>query len=158
MIQYYQTQKLSKIQKEQIFNIWNSEYPTGISYSNLSEFDNYLDGLADKVHVLMLDDDHRVVGWLTHFNRADERWFAMILDPSLQGKGYGSKLLSFAKNVNPKLSGWVVDHSDYTKADGSPYESPLSFYLKNGFELRKEDRLEIKNLSTVKIQWSIHQL
>ncbi len=156
MIQFYQTQQLNSQQKQEIFQIWNSEYPTGISYNDLGEFENYLEGLADKVHVLMLDEQHKVKGWLAHFNRASERWFAMILDPTLQGLGYGSKLLALAKNVNPVLNGWVVDHNDYKKADGSPYTSPLEFYTKNGFRL-KEDRLEIKNLSTVKIQWALDQ-
>jgi len=40
------------------------------------------------------------------------------------------------------------------KNNNCPYNSPLGFYMKNGFELEPNQRLETSNLSAVKIKWS----
>ena len=77
----------------------------------------------------------------------------MILDRDLQGKGLGSHLLDLAKEQEKELNGWVVDHDRDVKRDGTPYRSPVNFYLKNDFLIIADERLETEHLSTVKIQW-----
>ena len=37
---------------------------------------------------------------------------------------------------------------------GKPYRSPLDFYIKNGFKVLPEIRLELPSISAVKIKWS----
>ncbi|GAB5522461.1 MAG: hypothetical protein Roseis2KO_03330 [Roseivirga sp.] len=144
---------LSPHQKQDIVGLWNAEYPAHLSYEDISGFDHYLDGLSDPVHFIIYDRDRHVQAWLITFTRDNARWFAMILNGSLQGKGMGSKLLDEAKKLEDELNGWATDHSRDVRADGKPYPSPIGFYLKNGFEVLPDIRMEKGALSTVKIRW-----
>jgi len=119
----------------------------------MKEFDSYLVGLENLQHVLVKDGRNNVLGWYSDFKRANEIWFAMILDTSVHGKGIGTSLIEKAKKSNKTLNGWVIDHADYPKNDGSMYKSPLEFYLKNDFKVLKETRLELPKISAVKIIW-----
>ncbi|WP_420387080.1 N-acetyltransferase [Roseivirga sp.] len=148
------TNQLSKEQKLQIFEIWNNEYPAKIGYKDISEFEAYLEKLADQHHILALDSAQSVKGWFFDFIREEDRWFAIILDSSLQGKGIGSKILDLAKSINTVLNAWVTDHNTDLKKNGEPYLSPLQFYVKNGFEVLTEVRVETDILSAVKIRWT----
>lgn len=151
---YLETQILTPEEKQAVFELWNKEYPKNLGYTCLAEFDNYLDHLEEKYHVLVKDKDEKIVGWYANFIRNDEIWFAMILDSSIHGKGIGSKLLEMAKKRNLQLNGWVIDHKLNLKANGSIYRSPLEFYMKNEFQLYPEVRLELPLISAVKISWS----
>jgi GNAT superfamily N-acetyltransferase len=151
-----QSQSLSTAQKKDIVRLWNAEYPAYLSYAHVSEFDCYLEGLANPRHFLIADQTGTVRAWLVTFTRGNERWFAMILDASLQGQGIGSRLLHEAREYKKELNGWVIDHDRDVRSDGRPYPSPLGFYLKNGFELVSNVRLETSAMSCAKIRWQLN--
>jgi hypothetical protein len=52
------------------------------------------------------------------------------------------------------LNGWVIDHNNDKRKDGLIYISPLKFYEKCGFEIQSDIRLELDNISAVKIKWT----
>jgi len=147
------TNHLSEDQKLQIFEIWNNEYPAKIAYKEISEFEAYLEKLADQHHILVLDENGHVKGWFFDFIREEDRWFAIIIDSSLHGKGIGSKILDLAKGSNTVLNAWVTDHNNDSKKNGQPYLSPLGFYVKNKFQVLSDIRMETDILSAVKIRW-----
>ena len=144
---------LNADQKQEIVRLWNEEYPVQMSYAKMADFDQYLDNLANKQHLLLVDDSGRISGWAMLFDRDGERWFAIILHTDMQGKGYGTKMLNIIKEGNDKLSGWVIDHNDDLKANGLPYKSPLGFYTRNGFTTCPQVRLELEKISAVRIEW-----
>ena len=152
-MQFIKTSKLSKSQKQEICDLWNNEYPEKLNYRNLADFENYLKNLSKQSHIIMVDKDQNIKGWYFDFIRENEKWFAIILDSKFQGKGLGIKILNLAKEKESELNGWVIDHSNDKKQNGEIYESPLSFYLKNGFELLMKNRLEHEKISAVKIKW-----
>jgi hypothetical protein len=140
-------------QKESVFKLWNEEYPNKLQYSNLQEFDNYLNALFEKKHYLLLDEYDDIVGWASVFSRENARWFSLILSSANQGVGYGTILLNELKKEEKHLFGWVIDHNNDIKANGNPYLSPLIFYRKNNFIIHSSIRLELEKISAVKIEW-----
>ena len=148
-----QTTTLTTTQKEQILSLWNSVSPAIISHDTIGSLEGYLKTLNNAIYTLTLDDQETIVGWFADFDRDGARWFAMLLDASVQGKGIGSSLLTMAKKRHGILNGWVVDHANDVRLDGNPYKSPVSFYLKNGFEIVPDVRLELDYLSCVKMRW-----
>ena len=40
------------------------------------------------------------------------------------------------------------------RENGEPYISPMSFYLKHGFEILQNERIETEMIQAVKIKWS----
>ena len=58
-----------------------------------------------------------------------------------------------AKEKENSLNAWVIDHNRDLKANGDAYRSPLEFYLKNGFKLLSDIRLELTNISAVQVNW-----
>lgn len=146
-------QELNAQQRLEIMELWNQEYPQRISYSHITAFDVYLTRLEDAFHVLSLDDAGKIMAWYCDFNREGERWLAMILASSEQGKGLGSTLLQLAKKRQSLLNAWVVDHNTDLKKDGTIYRSPLAFYQKNGFEIVEGVRLETPQISSLKMRW-----
>jgi len=109
--------------------------------------------LIDQYHILLLDDT-KIKGWYFNFIRENEKWFGMILDSDIQGKGFGTKVLNLAKEKESVLNGWVIDHNNDKKQNGEFYKSPLGFYQKNGFEVISNIRLELDKISAVKIKWN----
>ena len=87
------------------------------------------------------------------FVRDNQKWFAIILDSKIQGKGIGTKILNLAKEKENELNGWVIDHDSDKRRNGKSYKSPLNFYLRNGFEKLSKTRLESDKISAVKIRW-----
>lgn len=152
-MEFTELKTLSEKQKLEIIDLWNNEYPKKLSHPSLTEFDQYLDTLSDKNHLLLSDENRAVKGWLVYFVRDDEQSFAMLLDSSLQGKGWGSKFLNLAKARNSELNGWVIDHNNDTKQNGEIYASPIEFYRKNGFEIRTDIPLKNKNINGIKVRW-----
>lgn len=153
MIKIKTTNSLDNSQIKVIFELWNAEYPKNLTHKNLSDFENYLNALTNQHHILLIDKNDAIKGWYFDFNRNDEKWFAMILATEIQGKGFGTLLLNEAKKRESVLNGWVIDKTDYLKQNGNCYKSPIPFYLKNGFQLLPEIRLELEHLSAVKITW-----
>ena len=145
--------ELTDAQKAAVMQLWNREYPAQLSYQKPEDFERYLNGLSNKEHLLLIDDTEKVFGWAIAFDRERERWFAIIVDSAVQGAGYGSMLLHATRARNTKLAGWVIDHERYKRSNGEPYRSPLNFYLKNGFVIKSDSRLELEHLSAVRIEW-----
>ena len=140
-------------QKQSLFELWNSEYPKKIGYTELSEFENYLIELSKTKHYLLVDDFNQILGWAFTFVREAENWFGIILNSKIQGKGLGTLLLNELKIFKSVLNGWVIDHQNDFKHNNEPYLSPLEFYSKNGFVVSKNIRLENNSISAVKIRW-----
>lgn len=159
---------LSIHERERIREIWNAVYPIQLMHHTAESFDKYLDGLEAAEHVFdiaqtpfdIAQTPNEVIqphgansalrGWLCTFNRNGERWFVIIVDSACARQGCGTNLLRYALEKYPKLSGWVVEHNDFKKHDGTPYLSPLGFYLKHGFKIT-DIRLENEFTSAVKI-------
>ena len=144
---------LNNGEKQRVFELWNNEYPEQLVYNSMDEFEEYLGKLIDLNHVLLVDNQGRIVGWYFDFVREEQRNFAIILDSEYHGKGFGTKLIGYAKGNHEELNGWVIDHSDYKKRGGDNYISPLEFYLKNGFEVLEKERLESSKITAIKIEW-----
>jgi len=147
------THQLNQEQKEQILQLWNNEYPEKLAYKSIDGFENYLEKLNEVNHFLLMNDDEKIQGWTITFEREGDTWFAIILSENLHGKGWGTKVLNELKQNKKALNGWVIYHSDDKKRNGSFYKSPLEFYLKNGFEVLSDTRLELEIMSAVKIKW-----
>lgn len=132
--------------------LWNLEYPAKLAYDRIDDFDIYINALESAIHILVRINNE-IVGWATKFLRNGNRWFAIILSSDIQGRRIGSKIMMHLKDNEEILDGWVIDHNDDRKINGDFYLSPLNFYLKQGFEIIKEQRLELPTLSAVKISW-----
>lgn len=145
--------QLSNSDKELLMELWNSEYPLTISYKSLDDFEAHLKTLANPTHYI-LELKEEIVGWAFKFNRDNERWFALILDEKIQRKGIGSTILEIIKHKESNLCGWVIDHGNAIKNDGSTYNSPINFYAKHDFQIMHALRLETQHISAVKIYWN----
>lgn len=145
---------LSPSEKNQLFLLWNKEYPESLSYRDMTEFDSYMNHLNQLKHLLLHDDQDHIMGWAFSFDRENERWFALILSEKCQKKGLGKQMLEQIKSTEKELNGWVIDHNMAVKPDGSTYESPLGFYQKCGFKIVEEQRLELDKISAAKIKWT----
>ncbi len=72
-----------------------------------------------------------------------------------KGKGLGSILVERLKTENELFYGWVIDHNNDVKGNGELYQTPMPFYLKHGFVVLHEKRMETEIISAVKIKWSL---
>lgn len=147
------TLNLTIEQKQAILEIWNHEYPEKLKHRDTSDFEHYLNELTEQQHFLLADDTGAILGWSFSFIRDNDRWFAMILDESIHGLGYGTMLLNKLKEKEKKLNAWAIDHDRDKKQNGDSYISPLNFYLKNDFTICNGTRLESPKMSAVKIEW-----
>ncbi|KQR72275.1 GNAT family N-acetyltransferase [Pedobacter sp. Leaf176] len=143
---------LTNSEKTQISGIWNNEYPESLNFIDSNGFDNYLAGLSDPVHYLLEGENGEILAWACKFIRDNEKWFAIIIDKKIHGQGKGTALLNSLKEDETVLTAWVID-KEAVKLNGEIYKSPLNFYLKNGFLLCPEIRLENEKMSAVKITW-----
>lgn len=155
-MKFSETKQLNLEQKRAVLQMWNKEYPVAFSYDSLSQFEEYLDGLLGQNHKLVLDNNDEVIAWYFDFIREKERWFAIIIDANAQGRGLGNQLMQRAKEANHQLNGWVIDQHHCVKMNGDLYHSPLEFYVKNGFVIDPNKRLEHKNIQMIKIIWDKH--
>jgi GNAT superfamily N-acetyltransferase len=147
------TSVLNVKQQAEFLNCWNEVYPLNLKFDDLGKMQSYFDGLQQLQFFLLVDESISATAFSFRFMRDEELWLAMFMPPSMQGKGYGSILLEeLTENVDT-ISAWVVDHDLDVKADGSPYRSPLQFYLKNGFKVQEGVRLEIGAISAAKLIW-----
>ncbi|WP_281238385.1 hypothetical protein [Flavobacterium praedii] len=101
----------------------------------------------------MINDQNQLKGWAFTFFREEEDWFAIILNSNIHGNGFGTLLLNELKISKSNLNGWVVDHQNDKKQNKDTYFSPLNFYIKNGFKVNQNIRLENNYISAVKISW-----
>ncbi|AUC15508.1 GNAT family N-acetyltransferase [Tenacibaculum sp. SZ-18] len=152
-MEFIQRTALLEPEKLEVFDLWNNEYPDKLSFNSIKEFDAYLNELNEQSHLLLINQERKVKGWYFDFKRDNEKWFAIILDSKLHGKGFGTKILELAKQKENELNGWVIDHNKNKKKNGELYISPLNFYLKNGFRKLTANRLELDKISAVKVKW-----
>ncbi|MEZ4899628.1 MAG: hypothetical protein R2806_22475 [Saprospiraceae bacterium] len=144
---------LTPAQKEQIIALWNQEYPAKIMLSGLADFDQYLSALQDLNHIVLIDRHQVIKGWLAYFSREGEQWFAILLDASLQGQGWGTQILDLAKKRNLELHGWVIPDDQELKQNGEIYRSPLGFYVRNKFSVFAGIQSFKKDTRSIKISW-----
>ena len=144
---------LNEIQKKEILELWNNEYPEKLTYKSIEDFENYLNKLTEQNHYLLIDEYNKINGWATTFKRENETWFAIIISEKLHGKGIGTRILDTIKEDETVLNGWVIDGDSDKKSNGNNYRSPLEFYIKNEFEVLSDTRLELEIMSAVKIKW-----
>ena len=147
------TQVLNQQQQFELLKCWNEVYPLNLKFDDLGKMKIYFDGLQKLEYFLLIDSSIPATAFSFRFIRDEELWLAMLMPPAMQGKGYGSKLIEeLTENIN-SISAWVVDHERDVKADGSPYISPLLFYLKERFEIQEGVRLETDTISAAKLVW-----
>ncbi|MFC0512813.1 N-acetyltransferase [Mucilaginibacter angelicae] len=144
---------LTDFQKECAYNLWNNEYPQNLRYNTITEFDDYLNGLQEKKYYLLIDDEGIIAAWAATFERNNEKWFAIIINSAIHGKGHGTAILNEIKKEEQHLVGWVIDHERDSKVNGDKYRSPLTFYIKNQFNILPDSRIESATISAVKIVW-----
>lgn len=144
---------LSEEEKEVLRELWNEEYPARLNCKTMQDFELYLNGLSNTKHYLLFEAFDKINGWAFTFLREDENWFAIILNHQIQGKGNGSFLIDELKKNNTSLNGWVIDHENEVKQNAAYYKSPMPFYIKNGFTILTEIRIENEKMSGVKINW-----
>jgi len=137
---------LTEDQANEIDELWNEVYPIQLK----NRFGLLLDGIEEYEHHVLFNDSDDLIGWAVAFLRNNEIWFSILIATVNQNRGYGRLLIDSLKQKFNYLCGWVIDHNNYVKQDGSIYHSPLQFYQKNGFMITDE-RIETDILSAVKI-------
>lgn len=143
-----QTNELNPTQHAQIDALWDAEYPV-----NLNGRLDILLGQNSNYEHFIIEVEGNVIGWSVLFDNEGERRFSIIVDPAFKGMGLGKKLLDSMKAQSGVFYGWVIDHDRDVKKNGEQYLSPIPFYLKNGFEIVPEVRLETPIISAVKIKY-----
>ena len=140
------SKSITKHQINQISLLWNEVYPLKL----IDRFGQLMIDTEIIEHHILVSEDQDMIGWAATFLRDDEVWFSIMISPANQNKGYGKMLLGSLKSNFKQLSGWVIDHNNDYKKDGSIYCTPIQFYLKNDFHLSPE-RLESDIISAAKI-------
>ena len=150
MINVDEKTELSTSEKSLVVDLWNNEYPAQVILKGIHELDLYYSNITNARHFL-LHEGELIIGWASKFERAREKWFLIIVHRDFQHKGIGRELLHYIIKDEENLNGWVVDHNDYKKSDGTTYQSPLSFYAKNGFEIFENTRVFNGKINAIKI-------
>jgi GNAT superfamily N-acetyltransferase len=141
---------LTPLQSSQINQLWNDEYPIKLK----DRFPILLDGVENFNHYIIGDAKQNVIAWAVDFEKENEIRFSIIVHSHHNGKGLGSILVEKIKSENELFYGWVIDHNDDLKTNGEYYQTPMPFYLKHGFEILHDARIESEMIRAVKIKWS----
>jgi GNAT superfamily N-acetyltransferase len=147
-VEIIKTLALTEKQASQINDLWNEEYPLKLK----DRFGILLMGAISYTHYLINDDCGNVAAWAVNFEKDNETRFSIIVNKNQQGKGLGTLLIARLKEELSEFYGWVIDHNNDKKSNGSYYLSPLSFYIKNGFEVLHDIRMDNDLLNAVKIR------
>ncbi len=147
------TKCLTNNQLQQINDLWDAEYQQTLN----GRFPKLLDGVDDYCHYV-IEQEGRVAAWAVHFWKDNERRFSIIVDATHQGSGMGKALMDRLKCDLTEFYGWVVDNNSHLKADGTYYRSPLQFYIKQGFEVLNDQRIDNELLNAVKVRWGSREL
>ncbi len=139
---------MTDIQLKQINRLWNEEYPVSLK----DRFSSLLDGVDNFNHYLIEDDYKNLLAWAVDFEKDSEIRFSIIVNNKEQGKGFGKLLVTKLKESLGEFYGWVIDHNNDKKENGEYYQSPLSFYEKQGFEILHDKRIDNGILKAVKIK------
>lgn len=118
----------------------------------MADFEAFLFPLIAPKYYFLLDNEN-IAGWAATFTAGTVRSFFIMLNSAYHGKGYGTILLNELQKEGPQLFAWAIDHNNDVKPDSRPYPSPIDFYLKNGFTVNSDLRLENEMLSAVNIFW-----
>ena len=140
---------LTSKQRDQINQLWNEEYPIKLN----NYFSLLLEGVENYHHYIVEDSDSNIVAWAVDFEKENEIRFSIIVKSRYQGKGWGSLLIAKLQSEVDELYGWVIDHNNSIKANGENYISPLPFYIKQGFSVLSDKRIESEMLSATKVHW-----
>lgn len=141
------TKELNASQLQQIDQLWNDAYPIKLS----NRFRLLLEGVNNYNHYL-IEENNQVIAWAVAFDKDNETRFSIIVQKNFQGKGLGKALINKLKVEVGEFNGWVIDHNNDLKQDGTYYKSPLNFYLKNGFELVPKERIDSEMIKAVKVR------
>lgn len=150
---WIQIESLNAEQKIDLFEIWNNEYPVKLVYNSFSDFEHYLHQINLNRIYLLMNEDKQIAGWAYTFLIDQEVWFSILIERAQQEKGHGTAMLRILKELEPSLTRWVIDHDMEHRKDGTRYHSPMRYYLKKGFDVIRDQRLEIGLISAVKIKW-----
>jgi len=143
------TTQLTKHQLAQINQLWNDEYPIKLK----DRFPILLDGIDRYNHYFIEDKQQDIIAWAVDFEKEKQVRFSIIVSSNHKGKGLGSMLIKKLKEDNIEFYGWVIDHNDDLKNNGDQYLSPISFYLKHGFEILNDIRIDSEMIKAVLIKW-----
>lgn len=149
-MQIIKTKILSDKQFAQINQLWNEEYPVKLK----DRFPILLDGVENFNHYLIEDEKQNVIAWAVDFEKEKQIRFSIIVSAIHKGKGIGGLLMNKLKDENAEFYGWVIDHNNDLKSNGEHYQTPMPFYLKHGFEILHNIRIDNEMISAVKIKWS----
>ena len=149
-MQLIKTKILTPQQEEQIDKLWNEEYPIKLS----DRFKLLLEGVENYNHYIVEDEQQNLRAWAVDFEKENEIRFSVIVRSDQKGKGLGSSLVEKLKLENEEFFGWVIDHNNDIKSNGENYITPIPFYLKQGFSILKNCRIETEIISAVKIKWT----
>lgn len=148
-MQLINTATLSDNQIQQIDVLWNQEYPKNL----MNRFSILLGDATNYRHFILENEAQQVLGWAVLFDKENETRFSKIVGEASKGMGLGSRLMDALKQACPCFYGWVIDNDNDIKNDGSIYRSPLTFYLKHGFEVLSDQRLDTPIIKAVKVKW-----
>lgn len=141
---------LSSWQSEQINLLWNEEYPINLK----DRFSLLLDGAAWHNHYIIEDQEKNIIAWAVDFEKDKQVRFSIIVATKYKGLGLGKRLIDKLKEANNEFYGWVIDHNDDVKANGVTYLSPMPFYLKQGFDILQDTRIDNEMIRAVLMQWT----
>ena len=147
------TNKLSDSHLNQINQMWNDEYPIKLK----NRFPILLEGVENYHHYIIEDAEQNIMAWAVDFEKENEIRFSIIVNSIHKGKGLGSKLVERLKLENKLFYGWVIDHNNDKRESGELYINPMPFYLKHGFEILQNERIETEMIQAVKIKWSTNK-
>lgn len=143
------TNILSEHQATQINQLWNDEYPINLK----DRFPILLDGANWYNHYIIEDSNKNVLAWAVDFEKENQIRFSIIVGSAHKQKGLGGILIDKLKEENTEFYGWVIDHNNDVKVNGEAYQTPMPFYLKHGFEILHENRIDTEMIRAVLIKW-----
>lgn len=145
----HKTKVLTTKQFKQINQLWNEEYPKNLK----DRFPILLEGVNNYNHYIIDDPNKNVIAWAVDFEKDKQVRFSIIVSSINKGKGFGGKLIAKLKEENEEFYGWVIDHNNDLKLNGSPYQTPMPFYLKHNFEILNDSRIDTEMIKAVLIKW-----
>jgi hypothetical protein len=144
------TKILTLSQENQINHLWNIEYPSKLN----NRFLLLLKDVSKYTHYIVEDENQNIIAWAMDFEKDNEIRFSIIVDSNYKGQGLGKLLIDQLKIEHAEFYGWVIDHENDLKENGQVYESPIPFYLKQGFKILPDCRLDTELIKAVKIAWT----
>lgn len=143
------TKIISQLQTEQINALWDNEFPEKLN----GRYPLLLEDARSFDHYIIEDDAQKIIAWAVIFEKDQQIRFSLIVAANQQRNGLGGLLIERLKTDYQEFYGWVIDHNDDLKTNGEHYLSPLPFYLKHGFEILNDQRIDSPMIKAVLIKW-----